>query len=144
MPARLVVILKSAWPRALLRAHLRAHGWDVVTATRVSEAVRISRRARAEPARAVLIEAAQLEERTAPEVLSELLTLHDAPQLIVLGRLRDASSHDAIVVERPLRPERLLAVVESLRRTASDGNEKPAAAPKMDARTHPGPALASP
>jgi CheY-like chemotaxis protein len=112
-PPRILIVMPAQWTRALIRAALRAAGYDAVGATGIREALQVPPR---EPDRGPvgLLVVDQLALVGGTRLLETLLTRHNRPETILIARATVGAPEGPWrhVLQRPVSVADVVAAVE--------------------------------
>jgi len=117
LPPRVIVVMETQWPRALIRAALREAGYDAVGTQSLATALRIRP---TEPdrgsVRLVIVDQPALAGDREEARLAALLTRHEQPATILLARptVRTSTRLWTRVLQRPLSVEEVVTTTKAL------------------------------
>lgn len=116
-PPRVLIVMQSQWPRALIRAALREAGYDAIGSQSLATALRVPP---AEPdrgsVRLVIVDQPAVTSALDRERLAALLTRHDHPATMLLARptVSAPTDHWTRVLQRPVSVDRVVTEAQRL------------------------------
>jgi AmiR/NasT family two-component response regulator len=117
LPPRVIVVMETQWPRALIRAALREAGYDAVGTQSLATALRIRpTEPDRGPVRLVIVDQPALAGDREEARLAALLTRHEQPATILLARptVRTSTRRWTRVLQRPVSVEDVVAASEAI------------------------------
>ena len=117
LPPRVIVVMETQWPRALIRAALREAGYDAVGTQSLATALRIRP---TEPdrgaVRLVIVDQPALAGKRDDARLAALFTRHEQLATILLARptVRTPTGSWTRVLQRPVSVEDVVAAAEAV------------------------------
>jgi DNA-binding response OmpR family regulator len=115
-PPRVIIVMETQWPRALIRAALREAGYDAVGTQSLATALRV-RPVEPDrgPVRLLIVDQPMLAGERDEAGLAVLLTKHAQPATILLARptVRTPKGSWTRVLERPVSVDEVVAAVEA-------------------------------
>lgn len=117
LPPRVIVVMETQWPRALIRAALREAGYDAAGTQSLATALRIRP---TEPdrgaVRLVIVDQSALAGDREEARLGELLARHEQPATILLARptVRPPKGSWTRVLQRPVSVDDVVAAAAAI------------------------------
>ena len=117
LPPRVLVVMPSQWPRALLRAALREEGYDAIGTQSLGSALRV-RASDPErgPVRLIIVDQAAMTESRSPAQLERLCSCHRDLKTILIARVTvpTRQSQWDRVLSRPVSVGEIVDAVKSV------------------------------